>query len=171
MPNILSDRHVECIINDHRIEGWADESPPIDFPEIEMIEAMYGRDGTLYGAETGRQGGEVTLKLLPASRSAIRFMRWFAERQRGGRITFEGTYGDNELGYSMQMKGGLFRMLRPMIVSRQVVNVGLVFEQLIPNFDGVEFDPAPQASTGGGGPVDDISGVLEGLIGEGGIFA
>lgn len=143
MPTILSQRDIECLLLGHRIEGWSNEDPPIEFPEINFLDVQEGRDGSIYGTDTGILGGEVKFKLHPASRSALWFLVRLQERNRGVRRIFSGTYSNAALGYSCTFKGGLLKMMRPMIVQGQTFEPVIHFEQIIPDTEGAVFDPAP----------------------------
>lgn len=143
MPTILSHRHIELVINGHRFDGYADDDSPVEFPDMELVDTQRGKDGTLYGTDTAMIGGEVTVKLLPVSQSAIRVLRWFDEIQRGARLEFEGNYGDAELNYSAQMRGGFLKRCPAMIDPGKTFEVVFEFEQIIPDMDGARFAPAP----------------------------
>ena len=146
MPNELSHRQCELILNAHRFTGFSDDDPPVDFPAIDLTKIQYGQDGTLYATDTGRQGGEMMVKLAPSSPSAQRIARWFRERQQGARRTFSGTYGDPGLGYSLTLEGGKLVSAPPIVVPGQTYEAKFSFERLIPQMDGAQFDPAPAAA-------------------------
>lgn len=146
MPVQESIRHIDFVINDHRIEGWADDDPPYEFPVIEFLNKKYGHDGTLYVSDSGMQGGEVMLKLLPNSRSTKQILRWVAMIQRGARLTFSGTLTDPELLYSVTMRGGfLFSSQAATSVNRTFEPV-FEFEQVLPDYDSAAFDAPPTVS-------------------------
>ena len=144
MPEILSHRHIIFRLNGKRLQGFADEDPPVEFPEIDMLDAVFGKDGALYGNDTAILGGEVVAKFQPTSQACIDILRWFAQRQRGSRLAFAGSYADLELGYSLDLRGGLFKMTKPIIVPGETFQATWVFEELIPDVDGVSFDPVPE---------------------------
>lgn len=147
MPTILSSRHAELTINGHRFTGFSDDDPPVEFPDIELITTMRGRDGAMYASDTAIQGGEVTVKLLPTSQSAKQVLRWMTEILRGGRMLFQGSYADTELGYSVQLKGGMLKTAPPSVVPGKTYEATFEFEQLLPDYDGANFAPAPQVAS------------------------
>ena len=148
MPKQNSIRHIDFTINGHRIDGWADDDPPYEFPDIDTVEIKYGKDGSLYASDTGIQGGEVMLKLLPDSRSTKQILRWFAERQRGTALEFTGSFNDTERGYSVQMKGGFLKRCPAGTSINKTFEPVFEFEQILPDYDAADFDPPPPATPG-----------------------
>ena len=146
MPTQLSHLKQVLILNGKRVSGLADEDPPIEFPQIQLLEDTWGKDGTLYTVATEILGGEVTIKLLPTSPDVKRFLRWFAQIQNRRRIRFEGSYGDSELNYSTLMQGGEMKECPPTIVPGQSFEAMFVFEKLIPQYDSARFDPVAHAA-------------------------
>lgn len=143
MATHLSWRHIELILNGHRFQGWSDDDPPVEFPDIDLVNVVTGKDGAAYYSDTGMLGGEVTIKLLPTSESAKRCLRWLEERDSGARLEFEGTYGDSEIGFSAALRGGALRTCRPATVPDQNFEVVFHFEEIIPDYDAAQFSPAP----------------------------
>ena len=143
MPTTLSHRHIVLIINGHRYEGYASDDSPVEFGDNELVNTERGKDGTLYGTDTSEIGTVLTVKLLPVSRSAIRVLQWYTDIQRGQRLEFEGSYGDNELNYSCQMRGGFLTQCPSMIVPGKTFEHMFEFEEVIPDVDGARFAPAP----------------------------
>ena len=92
--------------------------------------------------------GEVNIKLLPTSTSAKRVVRWFAERQRGARLYFSGSYGDPEINFHVQLKGGLLKQCPPSVVPNKTFEVIFEFEEIIPDYDGATFAGAPVLAAG-----------------------
>ena len=146
MADILSHRDIECIIMGHRVEGWATDDPPIEFPSIDLMNVETGRDGTVYGTDTAMLGGEVKLKLLPTSRTALWFLIRLQERNKGVKRIFAGIYSNIALNYSVSMRGGLLKMMTPIIVQGQTFEPTIHFEELIPDVEAATFSPAPRTS-------------------------
>ena len=153
MANTLGWKHITfrlvprklsgAILPGHQITGFADEDPPVEMPIIEVETETWGKDGTLFTATTGRQGGEVKIKLLPVSVSTKYLMRKHAEILKGERYSWSGIYGDLIVGYHSLLKGGRLKMA-PVTVSPEVTaEFTFVFEQIIPAFDTVKFEPSP----------------------------
>jgi len=147
MPTILSYKHVELIINGHRFESWSDDDTPVEFPEITFVETTIGRDGTMSVVDTGALGGELVVNLLSTSRSAQRIIQWIQERNRGARSFFEGTFSDTELGYSVQLKGGVLKMAKPTVTPGETYTATFEFEEMVPDFDGANFAGSPAVGT------------------------
>ena len=149
MANILSHRSVSLILNGYRFEAFADDDPPVDFGDMDIYEITHGQDGGMYAHDTSMLGGEVIVKLLPTSNSAIKVIQWFAMRQASagaGGIIFSGTYGDATRGYSIALQRGVLRRCHPIIVPNKTFECTFEFERFVPSVDGVRFEPAPAAA-------------------------
>ena len=144
MTTTLSSRHINLILNGHRFTGYAEDDPPVEFPDMDLVETVTGRDGAMYANDTAMLGGDVTVKLLPTSESSKQVLRWLAQRQRGERLEFEGEYGDTALGYDVVLRGGVMKTCAPATVPGKTFEVVFAFEELIPNYDGARFAAAPQ---------------------------
>ena len=143
MPSQTSHLKQTLEINGTVVTGLADDDPPVDIPEIELITTKFGQDGTLYAHATEVVGGEVMVKLLPTSQFAATVLRWNAEIQNGARLIFSGNYGDPELGYSMQMEGGVLTKCPPSVIPNKTFECTFMFEELRPQYDGAKFAPGP----------------------------
>ena len=148
MTNTTNFRHIEMDINGHVVQNWADEDPPVEFEGIDMVDVVFGRDGAMYVNDKAMLGGEVKIMLLPTSPTALRCIRWFAERQNDRRLTFEATYQDTALNYGMRMVGGVLKQCDPIIVPGKTYEATFVFERFIPDVDGARFNPPPAAAGG-----------------------
>ena len=144
MPTELSHRHQTLIMNGERVTGLASDDPPVDLPQIALIEEDFGNDGTMYGMGTAMRGGDVVVKLQPSSPQVKSWMRKFAEIQAGARILWNGVYGDSSLGYSTLLRGGFLKQARPGITPGQTAEFTFVFEECIPQFDNARFAPIPE---------------------------
>ena len=144
MANTLGWKNINFILNGHRVAGYADESPPVEMPIIEIETVVWGKDGTMMTNSTGRQGGEVKVKLLGTSTTTKFLMREWARIQRTGEtVNWEGTYGDTLLNYRSLLRGGRLTMA-PVTVSPEVTaEFTFVFEQIIPQFDTARFVTEP----------------------------
>ena len=143
MPSQLSYLNQHLILNGERITGFADEEPAVDLPNIALSKTKRGPDGTMFVMGTGAKGGEVTVKLLPTSPSVKTFMRAHAEIQQGARIDFEGSFSDDELGFSMLLRGGVLVEAPPGITPDMNPHFKFDFEEAVPEFDGAQFAPTP----------------------------
>lgn len=144
MPTQLSSVHHELILNGHRVEGYADESPPVELETVMLAEVKRGKDGTMYSMGTGSRGASITVKLLPTSRSSAFFLRAHARIQQGAVIEWKGSYGDPELGFSTNLRGGVMTECPPGVTPDATVEIKFEFEECIPDFDGARFAPAPR---------------------------
>ena len=142
MPNQLSHLHSVLTINGSRVEGLA-EGDPVTMPDITLFETKRGRDGTMYSQGTGAKGGEVMVKLLPSSRTAAAWLKLHAEIQAGTVIVFSGSWSDNQNGYSTLLRGGVLKSAPSGLHPGQDASFTFDFEEVIPQTDGANFDPAP----------------------------
>ena len=138
-PKVTGFPHIEVQIDGFSMSGWANEDPPVEFPPIDALEAIFGKDGTLYGNDTGMRGGDVTLKFLPTSAGAQWWLQRWSERLKGKRRVFHGIYTDSELNVSISLRGGLLKTCPAAIVPGQTFEVTVTFQELIPNMDGANF--------------------------------
>ena len=143
MPTELGWRHITFILNGERVTGFAKDTPPVDFPGIDLLEEDWGPDGTLHVMSTGRKGGELTIKLLPTSNFCGKFLRWHAQIQNDEILDFEGSYSDARLNYSTLLRGGKLKTCPPAIVPGQMFEVMMLFEELIPQADNFIVDSPP----------------------------
>lgn len=148
MAIVLSHRHIRLTIDGNTIGGLADDDQPVVFPSIEMVDPKFGKDGNLYGTETGMLGGEVTIKLLPASPSVKLFLNWMAERHKGHRRSFNAQYGDDQLDFAVQMYGGLFKSCTAASTPGQTFEAVFVFEEIIPEYNSAKFGVSLSAPSG-----------------------
>ena len=148
MPTILSFEHIKLTLNGHTFQGWANEDPPVEFPDIEFLETDWGKDGTLYASNTAIRGGEVMVKLLPSSRSTKKVLNWVSERQRGKRLSFKGTFSDPELGFTVTLRGGLLTQAAAAAVPDKTYEATFTFEEILPNYNTAQFDPKPASTSG-----------------------
>lgn len=142
MTTQLSYLHSVLIINGERVTGFSEDDVPVELPDIDLSEAIFGQDGTMYTSGTAIIGGEVMVRLLPTSPAIPRFLRFHSEIQQGARIDFEGSWADPDLGYSTLMQGGVLRVCPPGISPNKTFEMTFDFEKLIPQFDGARFAPA-----------------------------
>ena len=130
-------------MNGERVEGLSDDSPPVELPQIDLVEETYGQDGTMYVMGTSRRGGDVVVKLLPTSTTTKNWLRDFTRIQNGARISYNGRYGDATLGYATRLRSGYMKQARPGVSPGQNAEFTFVFEELIAEFDGADFGPSP----------------------------
>ena len=162
MPNgpvVLSWRHIKLKIGGYTFKSLANDDQPVVFPNIEMVDVVYGKGGELYGNETGMLGGDVTVKVLPASPDAQTLLTWLAQRQKGSRRTFEGSFGDSVLNFSVELRGGIFKSCTMATSPGAAFEAVFAFQEIIPDYDGANFN--------NGGPVqatDDTIGATAGNV-------
>ena len=143
MTNQLSHIHSVLTINGSRVQGLSDDDVPVELPDIDISEAKFGKDGTMYTIGSGMKGGEVIIRLLPTSVTASDWLREHARIQTGEVVKWDGVWSDSNLGYSTLMRGGVLKKAPPGIHPGKNCEFTFTFEQLIPQFDGASFDPAP----------------------------
>ena len=144
MTNRTSFRDISLDLNGHEFETLAAIDDPIKFQRVSILEYDFSRDGALYLHDKAIKGGEVTVLMHATSNSAIRCLRWFAERQNDVHLEFEGTYQDSELGFALRLLGGAMIECDPIIVPKKNFEVMFVFEEFLPNVDGANFTPPPR---------------------------
>ena len=64
---LLNNSHIECIVNGHTFNGWADEDPPWEFEEDDSSEVMRGADGGMYVSGKAILGGKFRFKMSPSA--------------------------------------------------------------------------------------------------------
>ena len=138
-------RQIRLSLNGHIFRNWSDADPPVTFEKMDMLDFKYGRDGALYVNDKAIKGGTVDVSLLPTSPSAVRLLRWLAQRQNDARLTFKGTYQDTAAGYTLRLLGGYLKMCDPTIVPGKNFEAQFLFEQWVPDVDGVSFNSVPLA--------------------------
>lgn len=145
MTTQISSTHLDLVLNGIRFEGYADEDPPVDFDAIEVATVTRGKDGTMYSMGTGMQGGRVTVKLLPTSPTTARLIQLHSQIQRGGKITWRGTYGDPDLNIFTQLEGGVLVEAPPAVSPGKTAEFVFEFERAVPLFDAARFEPSAHA--------------------------
>lgn len=160
MPNQTSHKHFFLIMNGERVEGLSDDDPPIEFEDIDYNEEVYGMDGTMYTKATNRRGAPMTVKLLPTSTTAAKWMQRQADIQNGAQLGWEGSYGNPALGAVTELRGGVLKTAPPALVPGTNPNFVFVFEETEPQYDAVNFAPSPQAES------DSFGAEISGLIGD-----
>ena len=147
-PITLSWRHISLVIGGYEFSGFAGDDQPVVFPTIEMVDPQFGKDGVLYGVDTGMLGGEVSVKLQMASGGVKQCLQWLAQRHKGVRRSFDGNFGDTELGFSVQMKGGLLKSCMSAGTPGGTFEATWVFQEIIPDYDGAQFNSDPINANG-----------------------
>ncbi len=139
--------HSQLIINGELVAGYSEDDPPVEFESITHAEEMYGQDGTLYAKGTSRRGVTMTVKLLPSSTTAEKWMRRSAEISQGARLNWEGSYGDQALGTITALRGGFLKEAPVALVPGQTAEFVFVWEESLPQFDGSNLSPSPGQSS------------------------
>ena len=146
MAQLLSNAHIECIINGHRFTGLADEDRPYEFPGgDDLFNESMGQDGGLYGSSTPRLGGDMTFRLAPTSPTA----QWAIgenEARKSAIINgepfryYSGTLADPVQGRSARMDGGILKRVPTMVEPGQTFEIVIAFERITSNVDGAQFN-------------------------------
>ena len=146
--------HRKCTLElmGETVTGLADDDPPVEIPQIEMITTKFGQDGTMYAHNLEILGGELMVKLLPTSPWCKKMLRWMAEMQNGMRLDFTGTYGDSELGFSTQLEGGVMTKCPPAVIPNQTFEVSFMFEEMRPQYDSAKFAASPHEGSAPAAP-------------------
>ncbi len=170
MPNQTSHRHSFLIINGERVEGLSDDDPPIEFEDVDFVEEVYGMDGTMYTKGTNKRGTQMTVKLLPTSTTAAKWMQRIADIMNGAQLGWEGSYGNPALGAVTELRGGVFKTGPVALVPGANPNFVFVFEEVEPQYDAVNFAPSPQGESDSFG--EELSGILGDAVTDaiGGLF-
>lgn len=152
MAQILSNAHIEHIINGHRVEGLADEDRPIEFPgDQDMADLSTGQDGGLYGMSNPMLGGPITYRVSPTSPTA----RWAIQEKQswrnaiknGSAITiYEASHSDPVQGRTASLKGGVLLRCPDMVEPGQTFEFVIHYEEIIPALEGATFR-APLSSS------------------------
>lgn len=141
--------HSVFTINGHRVEGWASASDALMLPAIEAAVTEVGADGKMVAASTGNRGGEVTVKLLPVSRSAAFLMQQAAQIQRGRPIEFNAELENRQNGVTTLFRRGVMTSYPAgQTLGNEVppaLEFTVTFEQIISNYDAARFDGPPPA--------------------------
>ena len=147
MPELLSHRQT-ILMMDYgtglmKVQGFSDDDPPVELPDIPLLDETFGQDGTMYALGTSMQGGEVTVHLGPSSPTAVAWIRLLAQAQQGAVIEWNGTYDDVLNNYSTKFSGGFLKSGPPGITPGKNNDFVFVFEQITPHLDNADFSPPP----------------------------
>ena len=93
--------------------------------------------------EPGRKVVKSLFGYCHRSRSATLFMKWHAQIQSGEVLEIKGSWDDNENGYTSVLRGGVLKMAPSGLHPNKNAEFVFDFEEIIPEFDGASFDPAP----------------------------
>lgn len=144
MAQFLAHSHIECTLNGHRFVGWAEDDPPYEWEFEDAIEIKEGQDGGLYGLGLPRLGGNLTLKLQPASPSTQwcmqqEQMRKNSHVERSAIRIYEGTFSDPVQSVEWRLEGGLIMMLPATRVANMTYEAKFRFERITASVDGGTF--------------------------------
>ena len=155
MAQLLSNAHINLIINGHRFSGFADEDRPVEFPGGEdFFTLSTGPDGALYGMAIPMFGGPITVRLEPSSPS----VQWAVQQNNmrknalksGDPFTiYDGSYSDPAQGRSARVAGGVFMQCPEMPEANVTFEIQFHFEEIFSNVDGGTFVPSPVAEVAG----------------------
>ena len=144
---LLNHAHVEFIIDDERMTGWADEESPVEFPDgAGRAEFKTGADGGVYGVGKAMFGGAVVMKFAPTSPSVqywIQRNEEYKQTQINGERTriYSGSYSDSVQGRSARCEGGALMDCPDMSTPGVTFEVTIFYERIIGNVDGAVFHP------------------------------
>lgn len=145
--------HIQCIINGHRFEGWADEDPPYEFDYEESSDRTIGRDGGLYVLGLPMFGGGFTFKMQPNSPTAIWAVQQEQMRKDNHRSgdplrDYAGTISDASTGIKNRLEGGVIMTFPAVIIPGVTYEGSIYFENIASEVDGVQAR-APVGTAGG----------------------
>ena len=104
---ILSHAHIQCILNGHRVTGWAEDDPPYAFEFEDAAELVEGQDGGLYGVGMPRLGGTFRFMVQPAS-PTVQWAMQQEQHRKNAYVTgdalrvYNGTFGDPVQGGQLE---------------------------------------------------------------------
>ena len=150
---ILSNSHIECIINGHTFSGWASDDPPWEVEEEDAASTEKGADGGMYVSGMPALGGVFRFKMSPSSPTtqwAIQQtqLRKNAHKEKAALVVYSGTLSDPVQGVSHDFAGGVimnFPAVRP--AAGQTYEGSLEFEEITSNVDGGTFHPVGTSDT------------------------
>ena len=138
MAGILSNAHIEFIVNGFRWVGLPEEDRPFEFPGGEdFFDLSTGADGGTYGTTTPMLGGLFIARAEPNSPSVAWALGENAYRKQAviNRTAFriyEATYNDVVQGRTANMQGGLLQQCPDMSEPGQTFEVGFYFDLITP---------------------------------------
>ena len=136
--------HSVLTINNHEVGGYADEDGALSLPDSELYNVRRGPTGETVYSYNGMRGGELELRLLPTSPSAVFFIRMGQQIKNGSRIRVDGDYSNLSLGYSVKFRNGVLKSLPPgpTLGSTGAGNLTFMFdfESIISDFDDFRQD-------------------------------
>jgi len=143
MSKFISAASVTVTLNTITITGFSDSETAIELPEIILANEKVGADGQLTASGTGTRGGEVSVELLPTSRSVILLSSLAEQMKKGAHLNFNGTIASNLNGSSVQLINGFLKSYPPYppLGKGAVGNMKYVFffEQINGNFESADF--------------------------------
>lgn len=121
---VLSHAHVECIINDHRFVGWAEDDPPYEFETEDAAEFRMGQDGGLYGLSRPMFGCIFRFRLTPTSPTTQWAMDQEQIRKNDMKASaalriYQGSFSDPAQGVSWTLSGGGILNFPPVRIANQ----------------------------------------------------
>ena len=146
MSQILSHLHVNVILNNERIVGFAETEQPVEFPTEELLSLKRGADGATYGTDNAMFGGPVIFRLAPTSTGAKQFIRWRAMNDQAGRngtakMIFNGSYSDTFQGRTARFSGGVLMSAPAMSVPNTDYEAIIHFDLIVGIVEGANFLP------------------------------
>lgn len=143
---LRSHAHIECILNGHRVIGWAEEDPPYEFEYEDAAEYVEGHDGGLYGLGRPRLGGTFMLKLQPTSPTTQWAVKQEQERKNAHKEkralrVYSGSISDPVQGVEATLSGGGIIMIPAFPIANQTFEVRFMFEEIESSVDGGTFHP------------------------------
>lgn len=148
-----SHAHIDCIIEGFRVDGWAAEDPPYEFPDNDdLFEIIRGAAGDENPDARPMYGGGLILKVLPTSPAAqwgIQQRNYFDDANRNGfphrvygRDGSPAMFADPTRSIALAMIGGVFNGCPKFPTGGQTFEIKFHFEQMIPDVDGGIFTPS-----------------------------
>ena len=159
----LSLEGTTVILNGHTVQGsksnivgaWSEDTDALTLPDsFEFASVRRGATGDMAAFSTGDRGGPVSLKLLPNSPSVPFFMRQVTEiLVNKAVVIWDGRIEHLSTGAHATLRRGLLTA-GPLWYTMGKGDVGNLtftweFEEIIPDFQKVNFEYVPTANGGG----------------------
>ncbi len=146
---IFNGHTVEGSLPEHTVRGWSEDAGALTVPDaLELASVRRGATGEMAAFSSGDRGGPVSLSLLPNSPSVPFFMQQYTNiLVHGASVVWEGIVQHTRTGASATFSRGVL-MSGPAWYTMGKGDVGNLtftweFQEIIPNFDNVNFDYVP----------------------------
>ena len=153
MAQILSNAHLEHIIDGHRVEGLANEDRPIEFPTGRGFNNIVrsDHDGGMYGTSLAMFGGPVIYRVTPNSPTC----QWAIQRNQERKEAIKNasaipTFADAShanlvANWSADLSGGVLQDCPDIPEAGVTFEFTIEWELIDSNVDGGVFTPPLQS--------------------------